>query len=82
MSGLKARIIKLERHVPTGLEAELRALSDEELEARLDKLLAAMTEADVLDLMRKAPSRFHGLLERWRELQQRSTASPPLGQRA
>ena len=80
MSGLRARIIRLERHVPIGLEAELQALSDEDLETRLDELLAAMTEADVLDSMRQAPSHCHGLQERWRELQ--STASPPLGQRA
>ena len=32
MSGLKARIIKLERSIPTGLEAKLGALTDEELE--------------------------------------------------
>jgi hypothetical protein len=80
VSGLRARIIKLERHVPTGREAELRALTDEELEARRDKLLAAMTEADVLDVMRQGPRLSNSLLERWRELQQRSTASPALGQ--
>jgi hypothetical protein len=81
VSGLRARITKLERSIPTGLEAELRALSNEDLEARLDELLEAMTEPDVLDLMWQAPSHCHGLLERWRELQQKSTASPPLGQR-
>ena len=73
--------------IPTGrLEAELQALSDEELEARLaelsgvsveelrawtpeedqrrdDETLAALSEADVLDLMRQAPRVFHGLPE-------------------
>jgi hypothetical protein len=78
MARLTARILKLERLLPTGL----RALTDGELEARLDELLAAMTEADLLDLMRQTPSHCHGLQERWRELQQRSTASPALGQRA
>ena len=38
------RIIKLERIVPTGLEAELRALSDEELEARIAKLSGVSME--------------------------------------
>ena len=46
MSGLRARIIRLERNVPTGLEAELRALSDEELERRLDELLMRASEED------------------------------------
>ena len=46
MSGLKARIIRLERNVPTGLEAKLRALSDEELERRLDELLMRASEED------------------------------------
>jgi hypothetical protein len=55
VNGLRALIIKLERSIPTGLAAELKALTDEDLEARIDKLLAAVTEADVLDLMRQAP---------------------------
>jgi hypothetical protein len=42
MSGLRARIMRLERNVPIGIEARLRALSDEELEARRDELLAAI----------------------------------------
>jgi hypothetical protein len=96
MSGLKARIIKLERSIPTGLEAELEALTDEELDAEIaelsgvtveqvkastpeeqqrrdDEIVAALSEADVLDLMRQAPRLFHGLLEEWRELQREST---------
>lgn len=94
---MTARIIRLERSVPAGLEAELRALSDDELDARIaelsgvsveevrtrspeekqrrqDELLVAMTEADVLDLMRQAPHLLVGALERWRELQEKSTA--------
>jgi ribosomal protein L29 len=46
VSGLRARIIRLERNVPTGLAAELRALSDEELERRLDELLMRASEED------------------------------------
>ena len=38
MSGLRGRIIKLERSIPTSLEAELRALSDEELDERIAEL--------------------------------------------
>ena len=45
MSGLRGRIIRLERNVPTGLEAKLRALSDEE-ERRLDELLMRASEED------------------------------------
>lgn len=44
MSGLRRRIIKLERSIPTSLEAELRALSDEELEARLAELSGVAVE--------------------------------------
>ena len=44
MSGLKARIIKLERSIPTGLEAKLRALTDEELVARIAELSGVTVE--------------------------------------
>lgn len=97
MSRLKARVVRLESAISTGLEAELASLSDEEIYQRLaqlsgvsvegvrarspeekqrrqDELLAAMTQADVLDLMRQAPRLLVGSLERWRELQQKSTA--------
>jgi hypothetical protein len=97
MARLTARILKLERLLPTGLEAELEARSDEELDAEIaqlsgvtveelsawtpeeqqrrdDEIVAALSEADVLDLMRQAPRLFHGLQERWRELQRESTA--------
>ena len=76
MARLTARIVRLERVVHVGLEAELKAMSDDELEARFaelsgvtveevrawapeeqrrrhDKILAALSEADVLDLMRQ-----------------------------
>lgn len=49
MSGLKARIIRLERNVPIGIEAWLRALSDAELERRLDELLMRASEEDTYD---------------------------------
>jgi hypothetical protein len=41
---MKARGIKLERSIPTGLDAELRALTDEELEQRIDELLMRAPE--------------------------------------
>jgi hypothetical protein len=41
---VKARIIKLERSIPTGLEAELRALTDEELVARIAELSGVTVE--------------------------------------
>jgi hypothetical protein len=44
MSGLRARIIKLERSTPTGIEAELRALTDEELVARIAELCGMTVE--------------------------------------
>jgi hypothetical protein len=44
MSGLKARIIKLERSIPTGLAAELRALTDDEITARIAELCGVMVE--------------------------------------
>jgi hypothetical protein len=46
MSRLRARIIRLERNVPIGIEALLRALSDAELERRLDELLMRASEED------------------------------------
>ena len=44
MSGLKARIIRLERYLPTDIKAQLRVLSDEELEGRIGELLGATAE--------------------------------------
>ncbi len=44
MSGLRGRIIRLERNVPTDLEAELRALTDEELLARIAELSVVTVE--------------------------------------
>lgn len=44
MSGLRARSIRLERHVPTGLEAELRALTDEELVTRIAQISGVSAE--------------------------------------
>lgn len=44
MGRLTARILRLERLLPTGLEAELRALSDEELEARIAQLFGVSAE--------------------------------------
>jgi hypothetical protein len=41
---VKARIIKLERSIPTGLEAKLRALTDEELVARIAELSGVTVE--------------------------------------
>jgi len=38
VSGLRGRIIRLERNVPIGIEARLRALTDEELVARIAEL--------------------------------------------
>lgn len=52
---------------------ELRAMTPEEQQRRDDETLAALSEADVLDLMQRAPRLFHGLLEDWRELQREST---------
>jgi hypothetical protein len=99
MARLTARILRLERLLPTDLETELQALSDEELDAEIaqlsgvsveevrawtpeeqqrrdDEIVAALSEVDVLDMMRQAPRLFHGLLEEWRELQRESTHSP------
>jgi ribosomal protein L29 len=44
MSGLKARIIKLERSIPTGLEAELASMSDEEIEQEIAELFDVSVE--------------------------------------
>jgi hypothetical protein len=44
MSGLKERIIRLESRLPVGLEAELRAFTDEELDARIAKLEGVTVE--------------------------------------
>jgi hypothetical protein len=44
VSGLRGRIIRLERNLPTGLEAELRALTDEELVARIAELCGVTVE--------------------------------------
>ncbi|MCI0440518.1 MAG: hypothetical protein L0177_15505 [Chloroflexi bacterium] len=38
MSRLRGRIIRLERRLPTGLKAELQAMSDEELYERIAEL--------------------------------------------
>lgn len=97
MSRLKARVARLESAISTGLEAELAAMSDEEIEQKIaelsgvsveevrawtpeehqrrdDETVAALSEADVRALMREAPRLSYGLWERWRELQQKSTA--------
>ena len=75
MSGLRARIIRLERHVPTGPEAELRELSDAELEQRLEATLCEMSEEDVRALAREhpkfyTPERLEAMLARLRRLRQ------------
>jgi len=44
MARLTARILRLERFLPTGIEAELRALSDEELKARIAQLAGVTVE--------------------------------------
>jgi hypothetical protein len=44
MSGLKARIIKLERSIPTGLEAELASMRDEEIEQEIAELFGVSVE--------------------------------------
>ena len=74
MSRLMGRIIKLERRLPTGLDAELAAMSDEELEQRLDAVLRKMSEKDVRVTAREYPDFFtpdvlEKELARWRELQ-------------
>ena len=46
MARLTARIIRLERRLPTGREAELRELSEEELVRRIAELMG-VSEAEV-----------------------------------
>ncbi|MDQ3773741.1 MAG: hypothetical protein M3461_04925 [Pseudomonadota bacterium] len=58
MARLTARIIRLERLLPTGLEAELQALSDEELEQRLEAVPREMSEEDVRTMAREYPDFF------------------------
>ena len=41
---MKGRITRLERRLPTGIKAELRALSDEELKARIARLTGVTVE--------------------------------------
>ena len=73
MSRLTARILKLERLLPTGLKAELAAMSGEELERRLEAVLREMSEEDVRKMAREYPHFFtpemlEKELARWREL--------------
>lgn len=44
MARLTARILKLERRLPTGIKAELRALTDEELKTRIAQLAGVTVE--------------------------------------
>jgi len=44
MARLTARILKLERRLPIGIEAELRALSDEQLKVRIARLTGVSVE--------------------------------------
>ncbi|MGH8575580.1 MAG: hypothetical protein ACREXJ_01410 [Gammaproteobacteria bacterium] len=73
MARLTARILKLERLVPTDLEAELEGMSDEELDRRLEAVLRKMSEEDVRAMAREYPDFFTPeVLEEelacWREL--------------
>ena len=51
MARLTARIIRLERRLPVGHEAALRAMSDEELERSINGFLERMTEDEVQELV-------------------------------
>jgi hypothetical protein len=44
MARLTTRILKLERLLPTGLEAELNGLTDEEIDAQLAQLSGVSVE--------------------------------------
>jgi hypothetical protein len=55
---------------------EVRAWNPEEQQRLDDETLAALSEADVLDLMRQAPRLCDGLLEEWREVQRKSRRQP------
>lgn len=73
MARLTARITRLERRLPTGREAELRELSDEELKRSIDGFLERMTEDDVRELVRECPTActpegLEDLLVRWRQV--------------
>jgi hypothetical protein len=73
MARLTARILKLERLLPTGLEAELEALSDEELKQCIEADLREMSEEDVRAMAREYPDFFtpevlETELECWRRL--------------
>ena len=73
MNRLITRINKLERLVHVGPEAELRGLSDEELERRLDELLMRVSEEDIRAMAREhnefyTPERLEATLARWRRL--------------
>lgn len=73
MARLTARILRLERLLPTGLEAELSALSMEDLERRLDAVLREMSEEDVRVMAREYPDFFtpevlKNELAHWRKL--------------
>ena len=70
MNRLITRITKLEKLVHVGPEAELRELSDAELERRLDELLVRASEEHVQAMTRKYPNVFtHKVVARWRVLQ-------------
>ncbi len=73
MTRLTARILRLERRLPTGPQAELAAMSDAELERRLEAVLRQMSEEDVRAMAREHPDFFTPeVLEKelacWREL--------------
>jgi len=69
MNRLITRITKLEQLVHVGPEAELRALTDEELEQRFDELLMRASEEHVQAMARKYPNVFTPkVVARWRAL--------------
>jgi len=58
MARLTARILRLERLLPTSLEAELADMSDEELERRSEAALRKMSQEDVRAMAREYPDFF------------------------
>jgi ribosomal protein L29 len=80
MNRLVTRITKLERLLPVGPEAELRALSDEELERRLDESLMRASEEHVQAMARKYPNVLTPkVVARWRALQGEPTRGKQAG---